>query len=99
MLPLLSSFTLQTGSCRLLTSRHVGALVIEGRRGFLPPLDHDDEFREEFVCRPRTMPGFVDQCCVGDVEGLLGFEVTLGRVRAASWVDLLACGSDGLSIS
>ena len=61
---------------------------------------HDDEFREEFVYRPRRMPGFVDQCCVGDVEGLLGFDVTLGRiVRATSWFDLLACGSDGLSIS
>ena len=45
------------------------------------------------------MPGYVDQCCVGGVEGLLGFAMSLGRVRAASWFDLLACGSDGLSIS
>ena len=44
----------------------------------------DYEFQGGLVYRPRRMPGFVDQCCVGDVEGLLGFEVTLGRVRAAS---------------
>ena len=59
----------------------------------------DDEFRGGLVYRPRRVLGFGDQCCVGDVERLLGFEVTLGRVRAALWVDLLACGSDGLSIS
>ena len=49
---------------------HVGVLVIEGRRGLLPPLVHNDEFWEEFVCRQRRCYGVVEVTCSWRIAGI-----------------------------